>query len=131
MAKVAKLGIKRDNNYLYYIKQGDVWAVPRKRPGMKKGKPKKIEAAGAKMETGFIYFLDKAGDIARVKAAVGGQKRKAKKKAATTAKRRTTTTSKKRTTTKTRKRTTAAKKSTAAKSRRVVKKPVRKAVKRR
>ena len=76
--KVAKLGIKRDNNYLYYIKGGDVWQVPRKRPGVKKGKASKVAAGGVSMESGFIYFLDKAGDIARVKAAVGGQKRKKK-----------------------------------------------------
>jgi hypothetical protein len=74
--KVAKLGIKRDNNYLYYIKAGDVWQVPRKRPGARKGKASKAAAGGVTMESGFIYFLDKAGDIARVKAAVGGQKRK-------------------------------------------------------
>ena len=76
--KVAKLGIQRDNNYLYYIKGGDVWQVPRKRPGMKKQKGAKLAAGGVTMEGGFIYFLDKAGDIARVKAAVGGQKRKKK-----------------------------------------------------
>lgn len=76
--KVAKLGIQRDNNYLYYIKGGDVWQVPRKRPGMKKQKGSKLAAGGVSMESGFIYFLDKAGDIARVKAAVGGQKRKKK-----------------------------------------------------
>ncbi len=76
--KVAKLGIKRDNNYLYYIKSGDVWQVPRKRPGMKKQKAMKLAPGGVTMESGFIYFLDKAGDIARVKAAVGGQKRKKK-----------------------------------------------------
>ena len=76
--KVAKLGIQRDNNYLYYIKSGDVWQVPRKRPGMKKQKASKLAPGGVTMESGFIYFLDKAGDIARVKAAVGGQKRKKK-----------------------------------------------------
>ncbi|HTE52526.1 MAG TPA: hypothetical protein VK698_16855 [Kofleriaceae bacterium] len=76
--KVAKLGIQRDNNYLYYIKGGDVWQVPRKRPGMKKQKSTKLAPGGVTMESGFIYFLDKAGDIARVKAAVGGQKRKKK-----------------------------------------------------
>jgi hypothetical protein len=76
--KVAKLGIQRDKNYLYYIKGGDVWQVPRKQPGMKKGKASKLAAGGVKMESGFIYFLDKSGDISRVKAAVGGQKRKKK-----------------------------------------------------
>jgi hypothetical protein len=87
--KVAKLGIQRDNNYLYYIKGGDVWQVPRKRPGMKKQKGSKLEAGGVTMESGFIYFLDKSGDIARVKAAVGGQKRKKKGRRTATAKRTT------------------------------------------
>lgn len=82
--KVAKLGIQRDNNYLYYIKGGDVWQVPRKRPGMKKQKGSKLAAGGVTMESGFIYFLDKSGDIARVKAAVGGQKRKKKVRASAT-----------------------------------------------
>jgi len=80
--KVAKLGIQRDNNYLYYIKGGDVWQVPRKQPGMKKGKGTKLAAGGVKMESGFIYFLDKAGDISRTKAMVGGQKRKKTRRAA-------------------------------------------------
>src|SRR5262245_53797040 len=82
--KVAKLGIQRDNNYLYYIKGGDVWQVPRKRPGMKKQKGSKLAPGGVTMESGFIYFLDKSGDIARVKAAVGGQKRKKKVRASAT-----------------------------------------------
>jgi hypothetical protein len=91
--KVAKLGIQRDNNYLYYIKGGDVWQVPRKRPGMRKQKASKLASGGVTMESGFIYFLDKGGDIARVKAAVGGQKRKKKVRRAptrTTAKKKTT-----------------------------------------
>jgi hypothetical protein len=81
--KMAKLGIKRDKNYLYYIKGGDVWQVPRKQPGMKKGKASKVADGGVKMESGFIYFLDKAGDIARTKAMVGGQKRKKTRRVAT------------------------------------------------
>jgi hypothetical protein len=78
--KVAKLGIQRDHNYLYYIKGGDVWQVPRKQPGMKKGKASKLADGGVKMESGFIYFLDKAGDISRTKAMVGGQVRKKTRK---------------------------------------------------
>ena len=76
--KVAKLGVKRDNNFLYYIKGGDVWRVGRKQPGAKKGKPEKVIAGGIEKEAGFIYFLDGNGDIARAKMAVGGQKRKKK-----------------------------------------------------
>jgi hypothetical protein len=81
--KVAKTGVQRDDkNYLYFIKQGAVWRVPRKQPGVPKGKPEKIADAGIEMDYSFIYFLDKDGDIARSKRAVGGQKRKKKAKKA-------------------------------------------------
>ena len=79
--KVAKLGIKRDSNFMYYIKKGDVWRVPRKRPGKPKGKPERVSKAGVEMDYDYIYFLDKNGDVAHAKRAVGGQKRKKKKPA--------------------------------------------------
>ena len=79
--KVAKTGVTRDDkNHLYYIKQGAVWRVPRKQPGVPKGKPEKVVDAGIEMDYSYIYFLDKDGDIARSKRAVGGQKRKKKAK---------------------------------------------------
>ena len=77
--KVAKLGVKRDNNFLDYVKGGDVMRVARKQPGTKKGKPEKVASSGIVKETGFIYFVDGAGDISRAKMAVGGQKRKKKR----------------------------------------------------
>jgi hypothetical protein len=81
--KVAKTGIKRDNEFMYYIKKGDVWRVPRKKPGQPKGKAEKVSNAGIDMDYGkFIYFLDGDGDIARQARQVGGSKRKTKKKAA-------------------------------------------------
>lgn len=77
--KVAKTGISRDNNFMYYIKKGDVWRVPRKQPGQPKGKAEKVSSAGVEMDYGkFIYFLDGDGDIARQARQVGGSKRKAK-----------------------------------------------------
>ena len=60
-----------DKNYLYFSKQGAVWRVPRKQPGVPKGKPEKIADAGIEMDYTFIYFLDKDGDVARSKRAVG------------------------------------------------------------
>ena len=84
--KVFQAGIKRDNNLMYYIKNGDVWAVPRKKPGQPKGKASKVVAAGIDMDYGkYLYFLDGGGDIARKERQVGGSKRKkapAAKKAA-------------------------------------------------
>ena len=81
--KVAKTGITRDNNFMYYIKKGDVWRVPRKQPGQPKGKSEKVSNAGVEMDYGkYIYFLDGDGDIARQARQVGGSKRKSKAKAA-------------------------------------------------
>jgi hypothetical protein len=80
--KVARTGVKREKDFMYYIKGGAVWKVPRKQPGMSKGKPEKVLDAGVNQDFNYIYFLDKDGDVARAKRAVGGQKRKKTKGAA-------------------------------------------------
>src|SRR5262245_43869830 len=85
--KVAKTGITRDNNNMYYIKfdgsGGAVMSVPRKQPGQTaKGKPSKVQAFDGKRDNQYIYFLDKDGDVARAKRAIGGQKRKSAAKTA-------------------------------------------------
>jgi hypothetical protein len=75
--KIAKLGIKRDNDMMYYIKSGDVWATPRKKPGQPKGKAAKVAAAGIEMDySKYLYYLDGDGDVARKERQVGGSKRK-------------------------------------------------------
>jgi DNA-binding protein HU-beta len=74
--KVARTGVSREKDFMYYIKGGGVWKVPRKQPGMPKGKPEKVVDAGVSQDNNYIYFLDKDGDVARAKRAVGGQKRK-------------------------------------------------------
>src|SRR5689334_18123907 len=77
--KIAKLGIKRDNDMMYYIKSGDVWATPRKKPGQPKGKAAKVAAAGVEMDySKYLYYLDGDGDVARKERQVGGSKRKSK-----------------------------------------------------
>jgi hypothetical protein len=81
--KIAKTGIKRDNDLMYYIKSGDVWATPRKKPGQPKGKAQKVANAGIEMDySKYLYYLDGDGDIARKERQVGGSKRKSKKSAA-------------------------------------------------
>jgi hypothetical protein len=42
----------------------------------------KVKKVGIKREEGYLYFIDKDGDISRVKMARGGKKKKAKKKVA-------------------------------------------------
>ena len=78
--KIAKLGIKRDNDMMYYIKSGDVWATPRKKPNQPKGKAAKVAAAGVEMDySKYLYYLDGDGDVARKERQVGGSKRKSSK----------------------------------------------------
>ena len=74
--KVKKLGITRDKDFMLYVKDGDVWKVRRKQPGVPKGKPEKVADGGFEMDNNYIYFVDKDGDVSRAKRAVGGQKRK-------------------------------------------------------
>ena len=75
--KLVKLGIKRDNDMMYYIKGGDVYAVPRKKPGQPKGKAQKVANAGIEMDySKYLYYLDGDGDVARKERQVGGSKRK-------------------------------------------------------
>jgi len=78
--KVAKLGIKREKDMMYFIKDGAVWKVPRKQPGQPKGRQEKVADGGFTQDNNFIYFLDKDGDVSRAARAVGGQKRAKKAK---------------------------------------------------
>ncbi|HEY0708623.1 MAG TPA: hypothetical protein VGG33_17575 [Polyangia bacterium] len=74
--KVAKLGIARDKDFMFYVKDGSVWRVKRKQPGAPKGKPEQVADGGFTMDYSYIYFVDRDGDVSRAKRAVGGQKRK-------------------------------------------------------
>ena len=85
--KIARLGIERDNDMMYYIKNGDVWATPRKQKGQPKGKAQKVAATGLELDySKYLYFLDGDGDVARkARALGGGRKAKASKTAKPTA----------------------------------------------
>src|SRR5687767_5472185 len=74
--KVARLGISRDKDYMLFVKDGAVWRVRRKQPGVPKGRPEKVADGDFQMDNNYIYFVDKDGDVSRAKRAVGGQKRK-------------------------------------------------------
>ena len=78
--KIARLGIERDNDMMYYIKNGDVWATPRKQPGKPKGKAQKVASTGLDLDySRYLYFLDSDGDVARKERASGGGGRRSKK----------------------------------------------------
>jgi hypothetical protein len=76
--KVAKVGVKREPGYLYFLRGSDVWKTPMKRAGgpSAAGKAEKVAAGNFTRQEGYLYFLDSNGDVARAKRAVGGQKRK-------------------------------------------------------
>ena len=78
--KVAKLGIKREKGFLYYVdKKGDVSCAKMARGKSKGGSPKKVAKCGIKREVGYLYFVDKTGDVSCAKMKRGGKKKKKKK----------------------------------------------------
>lgn len=81
--KLLLLKIKRDPQRMYYVKNGAVWSVPRKRPGVKAKGQKRVEVKfGAKADLDYsknIYFVDKAGDLCVAARAKRGGKKKSKK----------------------------------------------------
>ena len=64
--KIVSAGIKQQADLMYYVKDGDIWAVPRRKPGGKKEKATRLLQAGISMEYDkYLYFIDGDGDIAR------------------------------------------------------------------
>lgn len=59
---VTKTTTAREPGLLYYVKKGDIWASPMKKPGSKaKGKAKLIVATGVETDySKFIYFVGTA-----------------------------------------------------------------------
>jgi len=75
--KVAKVGVKKQDGYLYFVdKAGDVSRVKMARAGKKGGAREKVAKVGVKKQDGYLYFIDKAGDISRAKMVRKGKKGK-------------------------------------------------------
>jgi len=75
--KIAKVGVKREKGYLYFIdKQGDVSAAKMARGNKKGGSRKKVAKVGVKKKPGYLYFLDKHGDVSAAKMVRGGKRKK-------------------------------------------------------
>jgi len=71
--KVAKVGVKKEKGFLYFVdKKGNV-AKAKMARGKKKGKAKiqVVAKVGIKKKKGFLYFIDKKGDISCAKMARG------------------------------------------------------------
>ena len=75
--KVAKVGIKKEKGFLYFVdKNGDISCAQMARGNRKGGKAKKVAKVGIKKEKGFLYFIDKNGDISCAQMVRGGQKKR-------------------------------------------------------
>ena len=86
--KVAKVGVKKEKGYLYFLdKQGDISAAKMARGGSKGGSKKKVAKVGVKREDGYLYFVDKQGDVSCAKMVRGGTRKKKKSSAKKTKKR--------------------------------------------
>lgn len=75
--KVAKVGVRKEKGYLYFVdKKGDVSRAKMAR-GRKKGKAKieKVAKAGVRKQAGYLYFVDSKGDVSRAKMSRGGKRR--------------------------------------------------------
>ena len=76
--KVAKVGVKREKGYLYFLdKKGNVsrakMARGKKRSG---GKVEMVTKVGVHKKPGYLYFIDKQGDVSMAKMVRGGRKKK-------------------------------------------------------
>lgn len=75
--KVAKVGVKKEKGYLYFVdKKGDVSCAKMARGNRKGGKPKKVAKVGVKKQAGYLYFIDKHGDISCAQMVRGGKKKR-------------------------------------------------------
>jgi len=73
--KVARTGIRRKPDRMYFIKGTTVYSVARGR----KGAPHKKEVSFRhERDNEYIYFLDGDGDVARAKRKLGGRRKKKK-----------------------------------------------------
>jgi hypothetical protein len=80
--KVAKLGVNREKDFMYYVKDGAVWKVQRKQPGVPKGRPEKVADGGVEMDTNSIGGQKRKKKGGTKKAASKAPKKSASKKAA-------------------------------------------------
>ena len=76
--KVARLRIKKETGWLYYLdKKGNISRAKMGR-GRKpsKVKPQVVAKVGVKRQTGYLYFIDKQGDLSMAKMSRKGRKKK-------------------------------------------------------
>ena len=78
VTKVARIGITKESDWLYYLdKKGNISRAKMGR-GHKasKIKPQLVAKIGMKRQPGYLYFLDKQGDLSMAKLSRRGRKKK-------------------------------------------------------
>ena len=74
---VAKVGVKKEKGYLYFVdKKGNVARAKMARGKKKGGSPQVVAKVGVKKKGGYLYFIDKKGNISAAKMARGGRRKK-------------------------------------------------------
>ncbi|MBI2128920.1 hypothetical protein HYU07_01640 [Candidatus Woesearchaeota archaeon] len=71
--QIAKVGVKKEKGYLYFVdKKGNVARAKMAR-GKKKGKAKieVVAKCSIKKKSGYLYFIDKKGNVSAAKMARG------------------------------------------------------------
>jgi hypothetical protein len=69
---VERTQIQREVGYLYFLRGADVWRTPLKRAGKQSPDdgPALVALGHFTREDGYLYYLDRNGDVARVKRAI-------------------------------------------------------------
>jgi hypothetical protein len=71
--KIATVGVKREDDHMYFVKAGDIWATRRSKPGEPSTESFKVATVGVTMDDkNYLYFVDQDGDIARIERAGAG-----------------------------------------------------------
>ncbi len=72
--KIVRLGIHREDDSFYYLRDGDVYALQRTVPELPPPEPKKVAELGLELDDArYLYFVDSEGDVARVERAASAE----------------------------------------------------------
>jgi hypothetical protein len=63
--KVFRARVQRQRGFIYYVKDGDIWAAPGRNAGSRR-KPRMVHEVGLPMDhLTYLYYVDGDGDVAR------------------------------------------------------------------
>lgn len=76
--KVAVVGIQREEGWLYFLRGSEVWRAPNiSGTGLAStSQAEKLASLNFIRDTGYLYYIDSAGDVSRAKRATGSERAK-------------------------------------------------------